>query len=103
MSIRTDKLRVNLWNLKYGRHLQKSHSWFNLGIALSVGVPAILLGMIEVEIFSIGKLSAVFISALLFFSPWTIMYPLIKRERRLRKSVVSWIKGLDNTDFFQTT
>ncbi len=103
MSVETDKLRKNLWDLKYQRHLQKSHAYLNLGIAISVGFPAIFFAMIETKIISLSTYPTIFIMSLLFLMPWTVVYPLINRQRKIRKKVVNWIKGLDSTGFFKTT
>lgn len=100
MSIDIDNLRKGLWDLKYSRHLQKTHSFFNLGMAFSVGIPAVLVGMKEVGIIALGKDILIYLLFLTFLIPWIAVYPLISQQRRLRKDVTKWIQGLDKSNFF---
>ena|SRR3989344_5876796 len=100
MSMDVDHIRKGLWDLKYSRHLEKTHSYFNLGMAFSVGTPALLLAMKQVEIIVLQKYILIYLLFFTFLIPWIAVYPLISQQRRIRKKVVMYIEGLDKTGFF---
>ena len=97
----TEKIKSNLWNLKYQRHLQKSHTFFNSGIALSLGSGAIILALREVDVLVLDIPSTIFLFSIFLLVPWVGFIPLIKKESRVRKDVVKWMKNLDDKDYFK--
>jgi len=94
--MQNDKIRTrkNLFDLKYQRHLQKEHSYVNMGIAISFGMAAIFVGMIEAEILKIKGSAAIFFVIFFLLIPWTMFIPLILKERKTKQRVTEWIKKL---------
>lgn len=103
MSLHVDNIKKGLWDLKYSRHLQKTHSFVNLGIAFSIGFPAVITAMRETEILILNGDVTIYLLFITFILPWVVIYPLIAQQRRLRKDVIKWMQSLDKTGFFNNS
>ena len=96
--MKINKIKKNLLDLTYQRHLQKTHTWYHTGIGLSIGGVGVVIGMRETGLLFLSPIPTFYLMIITAFIPWIFVIPLIRLERGLRASTFRQLRDLEKKE-----